>query len=170
MSMSHKAYAFEWLAFDLGLRVVLERGLVDRNPQELLMLIERERSSFKDPYEGEPLGENWQATLENPDEHAVGDYALTRYYEPSSDFGLGDEWWEIGSAISEAARSALLGNPIGPAANRFDPGRQGSYFQTAEQCRVSLQILEAERDKLPVNYMAGLSRAVAAGLGIYQTF
>jgi hypothetical protein len=170
MAMSHKAYAFEWQAFELGLRTVLERALMDRNSQELLLLIERERSAFKDPYGGEPLGEKWQATLENRDEQEVGDYALTRYYEPSDDFGLGDEWPAIDSAISASARSALLGNPIGPTSYRFDPGRQGSYFQTADQCRTSLQILGAERNSLPANYMAGLSRAVAAGLGMYQTF
>jgi hypothetical protein len=170
MSLSHKAYAFDWSAFDVGLRAAVEQALTHRSPRDLLLLVESDPASYKDPYQGEPLEENWQANLENRDEHELADYAITRYYDPASDFGLGTEWRELSVSLSERGRSALLGRSIGPVDNSFDPGRQGSYFQTPAECHDTLRILRLEQTALPEGYLDGLSRAAEAGLGLYQTF
>jgi len=70
----------------------------------------------------------------------------------------------IEEALSPEGRGALLGIAIGPAANLFDPGGMGSYFQTPHEVARSLKILRA----VPQlgEYCEGLARAVNNSRGL----
>src|SRR5262249_35436836 len=134
MPMSHKAFAFDWLAFERDeLPELLTRALGTGETAGLFAYIERNRGILKDPYEGDPLSEDWKDLLENHDVHEYADFALTRFYDPAAEHGLSYCWNEIDDALPKEYRGILLGNPFGPRDNRFDPGRYGSYFQTPEQ-------------------------------------
>jgi hypothetical protein len=86
--MEHKAFVFDFRSFESELRPILEKALNDNESSELLRFIEANRAALKDPYEGEPLGEDWFEAAEGNDLR-WGDFALTKYYEPTDDVGLG---------------------------------------------------------------------------------
>jgi hypothetical protein len=111
MSMSHKAYTFDWRGFELDLRPLLENALVADNTGLLETFIDDHREVLTHPYEGEPLSDDWRAALENRDVHEYGDYALTRFYNPAD-----------GCGIAEEARGARVG-PVCSAAGTVCRGR-----------------------------------------------
>ena len=125
-----------------------------------------------DPYEGEPLPEGWEEMIETQDAHAYGDFALTKYYSAKDDIGIGIEW----AAVAERLRGGgldgtLLGLPFGPSVSPFDPGRMGSYFQSAEMVAEHIVRLEQEPpnpDIERVKNLLGVARE--AGAGLYVTF
>jgi hypothetical protein len=177
--MSHSAYAFDWRAFERdGLPGLLSRALDTGDTSGLLAYVERYRAVLKDPCEGDPLDEDWQDLLENRDVHEYGDYALTRFYDPDADHGLGYCWNEIDGALGEEDRRALLGSPFGPMHSSFDPGRYGSYFQTPRQAADSLARVrrfdlpwQDEQDRGFLRRLIGLlEECVAGGMGLYVTF
>jgi len=179
MPMSHKAYAFNWRVFERDeLPGLLSRALETRDTAGLLAYVERNRQALKDPYEGNALAENWQDLLENQDVHEYGDFALTRFYDPAADRGLGYSWNKIDGVLPEPDRPALLATPLGPPRNRFDPGRYGSYFQAPERVAESLALVRGvdlrgleELDRRSLEQFKGLlEECVAAGLGLYVTF
>ena len=179
MPMSHKAYAFDWRAFERDeLPGLLSRALETGDTAGLVAYVERNRQALKDPYEGDPLAEDWQGQLGNRDVHEYGDYALTRFYDPNADCGLAYCWNEIDDALPEEDREVLLGSPFGPSHNRFDPGRYGSYFQTPQQVAGSLARVRGfdlpwldEHDRGFVRrFVRLLEECVAAGQGLYATF
>ncbi len=84
----------------------------------------------------------------------------------------------IDDLLGAADRAALLGVAIGPDENRFDPGRQGSYFQTPEEVVRSLarvrrfklsRFLDNHRKSLR-SFQTLLEECQAKGLGVYVTF
>jgi hypothetical protein len=166
MSLSHKAFAFDWSAFELELAPQLKLGLQRGDTELLEGFIEAHRKSLRDPYEGEPLPEDWRNLLEAGDIQELADFALTRYYLPSADFGVGEEWSVLSEMASEAERHAMLGS----AFESFDPGRMGSYFQSSRIAAASLQILGTLGDGPSEVFKDGLRKAVNSGLGIYVTF
>jgi hypothetical protein len=166
MSFSHKAFAFDWSAFELELAPKLKLGLQRGDTEFLEDFIEVHRNSLRDPYEGEPLPENWRDLLEAGDIQELSDFALTRYYLPSADFGVGEEWSVLSDRASEVERHAMLGS----AFESFDPGRMGSYFQSSRVAAASLQILGNLGDDSAEVFKDGLRKAVNSGLGIYVTF
>jgi hypothetical protein len=144
MAMEHKAFVFDFQGFEKELRPILEKALASNNSSELLRFIEANRASLKDPYEGEPLGEDWREMAEGQDPHQWGDFALTKYYEPSDDRGLGPRWEALQSQLLAklGKDQALLGKTVGPPANPFDPGKMGSYFQSEEDVKANLSELQ----------------------------
>jgi hypothetical protein len=179
MPMFHKAYAFDWPAFEQDeLPELLSRALETGDLTGLVAYVERNRHVLKNPYEGGPLDEDWEELLENRDVHEFGDFALTRFYDPAAEFGLGYCWNEIDDAFPEEGRLALLGSPLGPAHNRFDPGRYGSYFQTPRRVEESLALIRCfdlprldEHDRGIVERFEGLlEECVLRGLGLCVTF
>jgi hypothetical protein len=179
MPMFHKAYAFDWRAFEGDeLPGLLSRSLETGDPSGLVAYIEANRRALKDPYEGDPLGDAWQGLLENRDVHEYCDFALTRFYDPATDRGLGYCWNEIDASLPEDRRQALLGSTLGPEHNRFDPGRYGSYFQTPQQVAESLMLFGmfdlprlGQHDEVFVEQFEGLlEECIASGLGLYVTF
>jgi hypothetical protein len=181
MSMSHKAYAFDWLRFERNeLSRVLWHALETSNPAALRSYITAHVDELKDPYEGEPLDLAWEEKLENRDVHEYGDYALTRFYDPAEDWGsIAAQWRAIDGRLStDADRSALLGTPFGPPGNYFDPGRQGSYFQTPEEIAESLSRvrqfstadLEEYQEESLKRFEQLLKQCAADHRGLYVTF
>ena len=153
MSMSHKAFVFDYDGFQSELRGLLEHSLQTGNAALLNEFINARRSELKDPYEGEPLDEGWESLLECKDAHQYGDFALTLYYGPSCDIGLGTDWQSIREALTleGIGNQALIGEPVGPASRPFDPGKMGSYFQspaTAHENWLRLEDLGRQRGEL----------------------
>jgi hypothetical protein len=137
MSMEHKAFIFDYEAFESELKEILEAALDLNNIEGLENFIKLNMNYLTDPYEGEQLSENWNEMLEYRDPHEYGDFALTKFYNPTEDIGLNYEWIEIGDVLSsESGESiSIFGNSIGKNNNYFDPGKMGSYFQSSRMVK-----------------------------------
>ena len=170
MSMQHKAFKFDWASFDRDLRPILINALQGVEPARLVRFIDEHFRDICDPYEGEPLLPNWRTQLQAIDDvQELGDFALTRYYDPLADAGVGGAWTDLTELI-QTLRDRMLGQSLGPPDNLFDPGRMGSYFQTPE---LTLDLFIAvRRVEHPcfVDFCEMLQVAVANGNGLYVTF
>jgi hypothetical protein len=166
--MDHKAFAFDWTAFQRHLAPILHDALSSDSIAGLAAFIEHHHQSLTDPYEGQPLPEDWPSLMENGDVQDHGDFALTLYYSPTADFGIGDSWLALSDDSSVA--NALLGEPFGPADNLFDPGRMGAYFQTPDAVSSSLRVLTADDHPGLSDFIDLLERCGVEGMGIYVTF
>ena len=133
--MEHKAFLFEFEQFEHELLPILQAALATNDCAELVAFIRRSVASLKDPYEGAPLKEGWQTMIETPDAHQYGDIALTKYYDPADDRGLGSSWEQIQTIVASDPGvhiSPILGSVIEKSNAVFDPGKMGSYFQNGE--------------------------------------
>lgn len=173
--MEHKAFIFDDEAFERELLPILEKSLITDDCSELISFILKNRGTLTDPDEGEPLPDDWEGMLETLDPHQYGDFALTKYYDPQSDIGLGTVWQSIQELIPENGKiSPILGTIVGTWENSFDPGKIGSYFQSKQQVQTSLAVLQnfAKRNpSAPIDesiYM--LELAAQAHQGLYVTF
>lgn len=180
MSFEHKAFIFDFSAFTRELKPLLESSLCSGDFDKVRNFIVDNKSVLVDPYEGEPLGETWEDMIEDRDIHQYGDFALTKYYSPTDDQGLGGEWETFQESISNFRKldfSPFLGLPLGVDGNFFDPGKMGSYFQTEDEVGESLiKIKEVDwelgnelLDSLK-GYTELLERAAREKKGIYVTF
>jgi hypothetical protein len=177
--MEHKAFVLDYEAFANQLSDILRTALVTNNDDDLAHFIEANISSLKDPYEGDPLDSSWQDLVETEDAHTYGDFALTKFYDPVSDIGLGYNWEGVQNLLNDVSSglgAAILGSPFGPANNHFDPGKMGSYFQTPSEVQKSLSLLTNLVQQKP-ELSAGLSGAIEMvrqaaenGKGLYVTF
>lgn len=131
MSSEHKSFVFDYEQFELYIKRKLEISLETNETQYLEDFIMNNLDYLRDPYKGEFLPSGWMEMLENKDVHEYGDFALTKFYDPSEDIGLGYRWTEIQNILTNEIKSSLpiLGFPIGKSNNYFDPGKIGSYFQ-----------------------------------------
>lgn len=170
MTMSHKAYWFDWDAFRDQLASRLMSSLANRDAAPLIEFGNAHLASLSDPYEGNPLQSDWADALGAGDVQTAADYVLTKFYRPTEDFGVGDMWLAVEGALSVEQRAALLGKPFGPEPDLFDPGRMGSYFQDASECRTSLQVLRNDNRVELATFVAGLAGAVGSDIGVYITF
>jgi hypothetical protein len=170
MAMEHKAFAFDWSQYETDLHTLLVEALTSGDTAKLEAFIDRHLGELTDPYEGEPLSEDWRTTLGNRDVHNFGDYALTRFYDPTDDRGIGCEWARLSEDLPQKAGNAMLGFAVGPAENSFDPGRMGSYFQTPAQVQESLQMLQHHSCPALARYLELLEGCVAEQRGLYVTF
>lgn len=172
--MIHKAFVFDDDAFRAELRDPLERALRSGDLTTLRAFIADHLDALSDPYEGEPLDRNWESQIQFKDAHQYGDFALTKYYHPAEDVGLGDDWQAIGELLTThgIAEQTVLGTPLG----NFDPGKQGSYFQPPSMVRMSLGRLDAlvsGKPELAVRLAplrSMLDAAARRGRGLYITF
>ena len=181
MSMIHKAYAFDWSAFARDeLHDILLDALASGDTNGLIRYIEANRHHLKDQDEGGPLPDNWnwKNELENFDVQEFGDLALTRFYDPMEDYGLVYDYLDLAEHLPEADLTALLGTPFGPHGAYFDPGRQGSYFQTPQEVvkslarvqRIDLWYMDEDRRKSWPKFRKLLEECAKAGSGLYVTF
>ena len=168
MSMSHKAFSLDWERFADELRPLIEAALRTNDDSSIREFIARHNCC--DPNDGEALGEAWVERSPDCNVQDLADIALTAFYQPANDFGLGDEWRTIGVHFSDEARAALLGNPLAAGAIAFDPGLMGSYFQSPEQARRSLRIVEKLEALTQTPFIAGLRAAAHGERGLYVTF
>lgn len=174
--MEHKAFLFDFEKFSGELLPILEHAVATGDCEQLRDFILTNRVELSDPYEGEPLGDEWEAMIETRDPHQYGDFALTKYYSPTEDIGLGFTWREaqerLGGVLQQG-ESPILGIPLISDGNIFDPGKMGSYFQPADVVRRNLRILEALRRDIgeicdkPIQL---LRLAADLGKGLYITF
>ena len=170
MSMSHKAFLFDWRRFQRELAELLASCLECDDAVALIAFANDHLDELKDPYEGEALNEGWTEQMENGDIQEVADFVLTKFYDPTADMGLGDIWMPIDAESEVSVRTALLGEPFGPPTQPFDPGRMGAYFQSPETCQRSLASLcSHERDGFG-DFIRLLEQAVRESKGIYVTF
>lgn len=169
MPMTHKAYAFDWSRFEFGLLPILIEALIADDTAALEAFIDDNHALLTDPYEGEPLPNDWRAGL-NWDVHVYGDYALSAFYDPADDCGIAGEWGEVSECLPGASANALLGFSLGPPERPFDPGRYGSYFQTPSQVQKSLEFLQPLGMPELSPFVDLLARCNAEGRGVYVTF
>ncbi|MEH1794600.1 hypothetical protein [Nostoc sp.] len=179
MTIEHKAFVFDCDGFNNELSDVLKNAILTHKSDNLIAFIERNLSCLKDPYEGETLDFSWKELIEAGDINEYGDFAITKYYDPKSDIGIGYGWEKINDALLQELNldiSPLLGRPFGSAENYFDPGKLGSYFQSLEQVKENFKLLDSLSEEqlktLPniaiVEKM--LSDALALEKGLYITF
>lgn len=169
--MEHKAFIFDYDSFSRELKPILETALQSGNSDRLIEFIEANRAQLKDPYEGEPLDENWMDAIASQDPHQFGDFALTKYYDPANDTGLGADWQRVQDILpQDLTESPILGTPLGPI---FDPGKMGSYFQANDQVSRNIEYLKAlsnSKDEAVVSAAQMLEAARNARKGLYVTF
>lgn len=177
MSFEQKAFPFDYCGFQNEFEPVLLDALASGNLARLISFIESNRGVLRDPYEGYPLDEDWRGLMEEEDAHQFGDFALTKFYDPRDDIGLGSSWEQVQSALDkEFGRGVIsvLGHAVGPDGALFDPGKMGSYFlseETAREACRKLRDLQAEaRTEAIGNFLELLERCVAEGKGSYVTF
>ncbi|MGI0490126.1 hypothetical protein ACN4EK_32545 [Pantanalinema rosaneae CENA516] len=177
MSFEHKAFLFDYGSFQSELEPVLVDALAFGNLAGLISFIESNSGILRDPYEGSPLDESWRGLMEEEDAHQFGDFALTKFYDPRDDIGLGSSWEQVQSALDEEfgrGSITVLGHAIGPDGAFFDPGKMGSYFLSEEAAREAcrkLRGLQAEERTEAINrFLEILERSVAQGKGLYVTF
>jgi hypothetical protein len=170
MSMEHKAFAFDWSAFEKELLPVLMDALATGDASSLACFVDEHRLQLTDPYEGNSLPEDWRAQNEVGDVQQVRDFAITKYYRVVDDSGVGSNWLRLDAALTAAERLALLGYVVGCEDLQLDPGRMGSYFQRPQDVQQSLESLRGQSIPEMDNYLQLLRRCLANRLGVYVTF
>jgi hypothetical protein len=180
MSLEHKAFIFDVERFSTELKPLLESSLLSGDVDRIRAFVVSNKSSLTDPYEGEPLEEDWEDMIEDKDVHQYGDFALTKYYSPTHDVGLGYDWEDlqkIFSVVTSVSFSPVLGEPLGRESEYFDPGKMGSYFQTSNQVLESLKIAKELKEsvsdgmqELFDEFTVLLERAAREHKGLYVTF
>lgn len=170
MSMCHKAYALNYEAFAIELAPILYRALQTGRADELTALIDANHPSLTFPWEAAPLPADWRSVLERGDPHELGDLALTKYYATAEDYGLQEHWLPAGQNLPQRLRACLLGEPFGPTNNLFDPGRMGSYFQSAAVAAQSRRWLVGRTESELERFVELLEQVVQSNQGLYVTF
>lgn len=177
--MEHKAFLLDEKTFQNELSPILYEALEHNNAAPLQFFIEENLEQLTDPYEGEPLDEDWKTMLELRTPEEYGDFALTKYYRVCDDIGLGEDWDEMDDYFREWQEDlsvTILGKPFGPTEDYFDPGKMGSYFQSPEEVAESLEKLIEHARAFPqrkhqlAQAIELLEKAVQAGQGLYVTF
>jgi hypothetical protein len=179
VSFEHKAFVLDYQSFESQLKNILESALENENVSQLSGYISQNQTHLKDPYEGELLTDEWESMIESQDPHQYGDFALTMFYDPTEDIGLGYDWENVQEILSQKLTdtSSVLGSPIGPASNYFDPGKMGAYFQSPQQVIENQRLLENSFDQGELESSAELEKmlemlqaATSEGKGLYVTF
>ncbi len=178
MTMAHRAFAFDSTKFHDDLRPVLLHALQTTDTAALRSWIDANLSQLVDPDEGEPLPKNWQRSLAVGDVHELGDYALTKYYDGDLDIGLDVDWEDVGELLEKSGLdpALTLGAQLGQDDAPFDPGHQGSYFQTAAEVTAALAQLQSLLQAQPAlaTQLAPLQgmfqQAARHRCGLYVTF
>lgn len=175
--MEHKAFLFDYIRFERELQPILVHALSSAECSGLVHFINKNVRELRDPYDGDPLDANWESLIEIPDAHQYGDFALTKFYDPREDIGLGGDWEDIQQQIAEISNLTscpILGDTIGPKVTPFDPGKMGAYFQSFQQAQDNhayLLIVSRKSSSLFLDEAVELlAKAVNKQLGLYITF
>lgn len=180
METQHQAFPFDHEGFLGGLAPILSRALASGDTEGLVGFIEDNLDQLRSPYPGNTVPTPWRAMFEGElDVSELGDFALTRYYDPSDDVGVGSGWEEVynlAAAEVEADTDELIfGAWFGPADNRFNPGRVGSFIRPWETVRRQRQAIAARISSGAYSdAILALDRMLAAAderkQGLYVTF
>jgi hypothetical protein len=174
--MQHRAFLFDFVGFQSELAATLEDALRSGSPASLIRFVDERRSSLRDPYEGESLPDDWQHLVDSTDPQQVGDVALTKYYNPKDDRGLGPTWEATADSVERIATSLgfspVLGRTIGPPGRPFDPGKMGAYFLSPADVENALQAIASSA--IPTGRIDSLVQllmdAKTKTLGVFVTF
>jgi hypothetical protein len=180
MSMPHKAFEFDHAGFESELAPVLRSALETGETGGLVEFINANLPQLMHPFDQRVLDASWEDGVDPRDAHGYGEYALTKYYDPLADFGLDCEWQFVDEILEkelgDSVPSPVLGEAFGPETNYFDPGKIGSFFQSAAQVKQSLETVASMSEARPelreqlALALAMLNRARATGIGLYVTF
>ena len=146
MTLDHKAFIFDYDAFIKELADILENALVKNKIHELIAFIENNLSYLKHPDEGEYLDYSWKEIIETEDTSEYGDIAITKYYNPDDNIGLSYKWMQLDDLLLQELNleiSPLLGTVFGSSEVYFNPGKQGSYFQSPEKVRENFELINS---------------------------
>ena len=152
MSFDHKAFIFDYDRFEIELKTILENAIDTDRCQSLENYIAVNLDWLRDPDEGEQLSEGWKKLFDvRADPFQYGDFALTRFYDPTEDIGLGHNWSELDNLLLAELQdsSCLRGLPLGKDGNYFDPGKMGSYFQSLSLAIYNISIITGIIDSQP---------------------
>ncbi|MEH1942426.1 MAG: hypothetical protein V7L01_19730 [Nostoc sp.] len=117
--------------------------------------------------------------IETEDINQYGDFAITKYYNPQCNIGLGYNWMPLYDILPNELDkdvSPLLGKFFGIPGNYFNPGKMGSYFQSLEQVKNNFELLNfllnENKEHLPnlALLMKMLSNALDLKKGLNITF
>ena len=150
MTIEHKAFIFDYDTFAKELAEILENAIANDECHQLIAFIENNLPYLKHPDEGEPLNYCWKKVIEIGDVNEYGDFAITKYYNPDDDIGLGYNWMQLDDLLLQELNidtSPLLGRILGSSENYFDPGKQGSYFQSPKIVQENLELLNSLSNK-----------------------
>lgn len=176
MAMLHKAFMFDFAGFEAELKATLVGSLLSGETEPLKTFIEENMRFLEHPDGEGPLQDEWREQIPAEDVHAYGDVALTKYYDPEGDIGLDEDWQELQDILAEyiSDESPILGLPLGPPGNVFDPGRMGSYFQSESDVVRNLAFLGSLDEKIfretSSEAIEMLTIASRGGKGLYVTF
>jgi hypothetical protein len=170
VSFDHKAFAFDWDAFQRELAPSLRAALASGDTNALERFLDENVDACSSPDEGEPLVGEWRNSLATGGVQEIADIALTKFYDPSEDSGLRETWAEIESDLTADARRALLGSAFEVRGVAFDPGKMGSYFQSPGEVRVSHSVLDALGSADLAEFVAFLAVVARESKGLYVTF
>jgi len=170
MSFDHKAFEFEWESFSTELAPLLAASLSNNDTSRLHAFIKSNVASCASPYDGEPLSQEWESLLEVGGVQEMADFALTKYYSPLNNFGLSENWVSLEPLLNPEQKMALLGKPFGNASSLFDPGCQGSYFQTPAMVANSVSVLANSPSREICEYFCVLGTIAVKKKGLYVTF
>jgi hypothetical protein len=104
---------------------------------ELAAFIDQNLSNITDPNGLNDIGLDWRNLVSNTvTEYA--DLALTKFYDPVANIGLGYSWnemYDLLKVMEEALTliSVIFGAPFIAGSNTFDPGLLGTYFQSPSE-------------------------------------
>ena len=177
MSMEHRAYIFDYCAFDRELRAVLVHALEAGDWSDVHRFVDTHRSSLANPYDGQPLEQDWRTAVASARPEVSGAVALTKYYDPVANIGLHAEWRDVFDALEQAAAgggSIMLGDPIVGGGRVFDPGLLGTYLQEPLRIRTNLVALDrlAREHESLVPIVPPLAEMLVAAVdrGLYVRF
>lgn len=174
--MEHKAFLFDESSYAREFAPILKKALEINDINSIRHFVNSHISLIKDPYEGNLLDSDWETLVEIKDAEQYGDFALTKYYDPTQDIGLGHFWSDISDILGSGLSHLALGEVIRSGNKIFDPGKMGSYVQSKENVIRNSILLKEEIVKnsdleAPLSRLKNmLKRAVESGLGLYCTF
>lgn len=174
MSMIHRAFVFDDRAFRAELHGILAQALRDGDVTALRAFIVGHADELSDPDDGAPLAPDWESRLAYRRAEHYGDIALTRYYRPDDDVGLGVAWQAIGELLAQHGLGEAI--VLGRALDGFDPGKQGAYVQSPEMVAAHLRTVGELVRRTPglaaplAPLRSMLEAAAEQALGLYVTF
>ena len=157
MSISHKAYLFDFAGFRAELEDILYDALTRDDVAPLREFINRNRSAIRDPYTGAvPLRAEWEGErASNPnvgrDVQWYAHRALLKYYDVTDDWGLDygfdalSAYFESVPALAKHTGALICGFLFGPKGRRLDPGLMGTGLVPPAEVRRLLKLLERKR-------------------------
>jgi hypothetical protein len=174
VSLEQRAFVFDFRSFSSELAPLLDEAIGTGSVEALRAFIAAHVAELRDPNEGDKLDEAWESRMETRDPHQYGDVALTKYYSPTLDIGLGSKWSEVDDelrALNPDLGDVLLGRTIGPSDSPFDPGKMGAYFQSPELVAENIVRLNSVAGSSAVAASRRLlEHAASEGKGLYVTF